>query len=359
MTVFPRSLADTMLAVTPRHLVLAICGSLAGCATPSSDIPDPSGARRLVRVAELALGAPAVAVVVTGNLAYVGCGDQGIVVVDVSEPRAPEVIGRLEAPRADAIAYSEDRLFALARADGFSVAEELVLTPIDVVDPRAPLALETRPIDGACCIAAAAARAVVGAGKSLLIGAEAKRPLARGVAAEDELLIAVAWRGERIAVVTAKQAGWLGRGRRHAMLELLDPKGASRGEVALGEVNPIQSGQGDLALTADAAYVVVGGRFRQVALPAEGAPIATTDLAIPGARSIALGSDFAAIGGDGLWIVTLGETPELADRITLENAPRDVAVRDDFVIAAVGELGLRVYQVERPEEPSADGVEPE
>lgn len=348
-----------MLLVTPRHFVFAICWSLAGCATPSNDVPDPSGSRRLIRVAELDLGVPAVAVVVTGNLAYVGCGDQGIVVVDVSEPRAPEVIGRLESPRADAIAYSEDRLFALARADGFSVTEKLGLTPIDVVDPRAPLALETRPIDGACCVAAAAARAVVGANVSLSIGAETKRPLTRVVAAVDELVIAAAWRGERIAVVTATKTGWLDRGRRHAMLELFDHKGVSRGEVALGEVNPIQTGDGDIALTADAAYVVVGGRYRQVALPADGTPIATTDFSIPGARSIALGSDFAAIGGDGLWIVTLGDSPVIADRITLENVPRDVAVRDDFVIAAVGELGLRVYLVERPEDPSAAGAEPE
>lgn len=351
--------ADNIAPVPTRITAIAVLALVSSCASEPPKPPQPTGARRLVRIAELELGASAQAIVSANGIAYVGCGEAGVVIVDVSEPRAPEILARLDSVRADALAYSEDRLFALARPAGLEVGNKSALTPIDVVDPRAPIALDSRPIDRACCVAAAAARAVVGAGTALHIGADSRRTIPRTIAADDETVVAIAWRGERIAAITATAVKWLGRGDRNAVLELFDSKGVARGEVALGDASALRCGDGDVALEVDRAYAVAGGRLLAIATPRDGAPSLLADLALPGSRSLAIGRDFAAVGGEALAIVDLAGPPTLADRIVLDSPARDVAMSDDALLVASGDRGLRIYAVERPGLEPSNATEPE
>src|SRR5262245_44553540 len=98
------------------RLIACVAGLLvAACAREVVVPPPESGSLELTRVAELALGSPAIAITISDRVAYVALASGGISVVDVSEPRAPEALTRLDAVRADALGFSEDRVFALAR----------------------------------------------------------------------------------------------------------------------------------------------------------------------------------------------------------------------------------------------------
>ncbi len=345
----------------PRWVGVAALPLLAGCATESGAPLPESQSFDVTRISDLKLDAAVRSIAAGQGVVFVGLGNGEVVAIDVSEPLAPEAIGKVEHVDANLLAFSEDRLFALAPNS---------LTTIDAVDPRAPKILEHRDVNGGSSLAASAARAIVTAGNRVLVGAEAQRPQVLPFtdtgATGDTVGIAVAWRAERIGVVTTTPGDIFSRGAVPQLRIFESRRGKALlaaeqlGSIELGSAGELAGCKSaDLVLAhdrSDRAYLCASGHVLGVDLGDATAPKPFLDLAVPGARTIGFGREFLAVGGDGLTVIDVAQdaAPTISRRAGSGSAILDLAVVGDLVFVAAGEDGLRIYRVSRPSPPSAD-----
>lgn len=111
-----------------KHFV-DICGFIAAlllCATAKSQFCAP------YELGRVPTSGDALNIVVSGNIAYVACGEQGVDIFDISSLASPVLLATLDTPGvARAVDVSGNHLFVADRLEGLQV--------IDVSDPLQPV----------------------------------------------------------------------------------------------------------------------------------------------------------------------------------------------------------------------------
>lgn len=311
-------------------------------------------------------GDPALALVLDEELAYVAAAERGVLIIDVSNPRAPSLRGSLaiEGSIATGIAKAGDLLF---------VVDGTALRIIDVSDPAAPALRSSTPIEGyAAYVAARDSRvfvAAIGGGFSIIDVSDPDRPnLLSSLAAVSG---PVAVRGD-----VAHVAG--------SVIDISDPAApVIRGgtsfdgyDIAVDGETAYLATQNGLAIldAADPATPVIRGEFlvrgpgESMALSGglvylggyEISALDVTDPALPvlvarydlpgfGARDMVVrnGLAYLAAGPEGLQIVDLSSPGTAAPegKFAATGTPREVALSGDLALVAGGEGGLFVFDV--------------
>jgi len=112
--------------------------ALAGCAASAGAQMEGDGmsrGRELPIVAQVDPGGPVRALAIRDGVAYVCCDYFGLVTMDLSDPRAPRVLGRCDTFQAFDVALRGDYAFVADRFGGVQV--------VDVSDPAAPALVTT------------------------------------------------------------------------------------------------------------------------------------------------------------------------------------------------------------------------
>lgn len=353
---FDRRSRSTARHTEIRHLALGLLGLLGAIGCGSEPIAPPKSLDQTVSlelelVGRLPLGGKPTALVVVGAVAYVATLENGIQVIDVTVPESPEILSTIRDVAADRLAFSEDRLFALER--GRSMLGLLSggrLAVYDVLDPKQPVALDPRPIEQASDVAANAARAVVGAGHRILVGAEGSQPLAIDAAPGDrERVIATAWRGNRVAILTQHTAAWLGA----ATAECVVLEG--RRPVKVGSLSlPAAFSAADpeawkIELTAQSAWLAGSDRLVEIDLADPKSPTIARELPIPGLRGFALSSDHLAILADEFRLLRRSNLERIPLRGVLPQSTAVAAtLRADTLFVLDSERGLSILRLVTP-----------
>lgn len=230
------------------------------------DAEAPLGALRLT--GQGAAGEPRVDL--AGDLAAVALGEQGLRIVDVSAPRAPRLLGAIEAVAAVYdVGVQGDLAFAVAGAHGLRV--------LDVADPRKPSELGSFDPDAPVrCVAIQGTLAAACAGDlRLLEVGDPARPVEIGRWAPPEAETGTSDRPLRAVALRDGLAFLSGAGADLRVLDLAEP--ARPRELARlegqGQGGPIQlrdelafvaAGWGGLVIVdvADPAHPVELGRYR-------------------------------------------------------------------------------------------------
>lgn len=252
-----------------------------------------------------------------GDLAAVALGEQGLRIVDVSTPRAPRLLGAIEAVAAVYdVAVAGDLALAIAGEHGLRV--------LDVADPRVPRELGSfDPVAPVRCVAVQGALAATCAGDLRLLDlGEPARPVEIGRWAPPE---AATWTSERPLRAVALRDGLAflsGAGADLRVLDLAEPArprelGRLEGQ---GQGGPIQ-------LRDDLAFVAAGW-----------GGLVIVDVADP-ARPVELGRYRPES-----WRLDV-------DRPDLVRAAVDVWVDGDLALVASEEDGLHVLDVSDPGQP--------
>ncbi|MBI4881203.1 MAG: hypothetical protein HY812_16330 [Planctomycetes bacterium] len=350
---------------TSRTLLCWLAPLLASCAAETVQ-PPPAASDSLVAwgLGGVDLGAEASRVVLCGPLAFVGCGEAGVRVVDVSEPRQPEVIAAVDDLAADAIAVAGDVLFVATLPSPWQPWTSGRVTSVGVIDPREPgprTAVE-RDLGEHVDIAAEGGWIAVAAGEEGLSLIEA-----RSLAAAD---LAPKWDAERADAVLVRRGLVFALGRRGEggllsaggeKRDILVAVNAERAELVcrldLAPAAAEDDGARDLALARDLLLIAGADQVRACRIGAEEILVLEA-LAVPGAAAIACDGDVGAVAtGDVVLLDLAGaEAPRVARRIQTPGLARDVALKGRLLAVADGAAGLRLYEVRRRS--SSDGGEP-
>lgn len=335
-----------------RAVLVSSClalGSILGCASTRAELPSASGLATLRQGAALALdGAMARSIDVRDSIAAVGCGDDGLFLVDVSDPDTPTLLAHVPGLDASAVAFGTDGLVVASAAPAFGGSTRLQI--VDVLDPRQPIvgAPFAATFDAASPIGTESGSiAVVRRRDGPLVTDEHRLELAsvRAVVQDgidDAVLLRRGW-----LFVHATTARWRGDDSHRIVIADVD-RGEPRDTIPL-QASAAGSGAlgliGDDLLCAGAEQVDV---IRSVTTAARrhGAPI---DVA--GVRRIAVdGASAALLAAAGAHVVLVepqatGE-PGVSAALELEVVGQDVAMRGREVFVAAGAAGLVVVYVE-------------
>ncbi len=349
---------------TSRLLLAWLAPLLASCAAEAPQpTPATSDSLYVLPLGGVELDAEASRVVLCGPVAFVGCGAGGVRVVDVSEPRVPEVIAAIDDLPADALAVAGDVLYVATLPSRWWPWESGRITCVGVIDPRAPgprTALE-RDLGDNVDLAAAGAWLAVAAGEDGLSLIDAHTLAAVDLAAQWDAELADAVlvrRGQVFALGRLEPAGYFTGG--DAAQEVLIVVGASEAEL-LGRVElpPAATGSGgrDLALARDLLLIAGGEQVRAFRISGEEIQFLQA-LVTPGAVAVACDGDAGAVAtGDVVLLDLAGaEAPRVARRIQTPGVAQDVALSGRLLAVADGARGLQLYEVVR--RPSSDGGRP-
>ena len=334
-----------------RSFISLLCLLLAACANqpPAAAPVEPSGSLDAALVGSLSV-APAAAssVVLYGSLAFVGCGADGIRVVDVSDPTAPDVVATLDDLPADALCVDDDLLYVLAAPKGWFGGDGSI-TSVDMIDPREPGVRRTirRNMGEQNDLSAAGDSLALAAGDQGLF-------LGRGMSDSlvdlshhldsDRAISVLAGRDRLIAFGQSDEFDfWLGYGQTKNSLAVLEiPSGR-----LLARTEYPGEGSADMALSGDLLLLAHDDAVRVITIGPSGDPSEAVSLPVASARAVASDGKLAAAVGDGLFLIDLSapHLPALAGRTAIPGEARDVAVRGRLVAVAAGDAGLQLFKV--------------
>lgn len=339
--------------------VLAMIAALApSCAAPEDDVEPLPGAwpARLIGSSTLD-GASASSIVLRGPLAFVGCGEDGVKIVDVSKPEAPDVVGTVAAT-ADAVAVSGDSLFVLDLPSG--MGSEATLAVFDVLDPRAAEPVKSvtfdsaangdLAVDGRYVAVAAGARGLrVADSRQLLF---TSRPVPQGAERADSVLVK---KGVMFAL-GGPDRSWFSDDSGKGVLETASlDRNAPLGKFAVGALaarphalDGVAGPTGrQLFCDGDRLFVATAGGLElfDASDPRQLKPLGRTE--IEDAFRVSADGDLAACACGDLALVDVKDpaNPRVIATVPTPGIVLDVAVRGDLVFVAAGSGGLRVYQV--------------
>lgn len=351
-------------------LVALLTAITVGCGKTALVPPEPDGTLTVQTLGRLDV-APRIAqsVALSGPLALVGCGDDGVVIVDVSRPDAPIELATIDDVFADTVAAEAERVFVMTRSRLTRGAERAEL---DLLDPRTPLVLSRDELEdgGAVGIAVEGPNLafVTGAGGAERVG----RLGATTLDLNGEHGLACAIRRGQLYIVSAPET-WGGFGpatlRRYdadsatpnGSLPLVEPiadaKDAARGTRAAVVVagNSLLINTGDRVLQVDTGPDPDGGRGPT------GPPVGPSGLGTAGlgpiratlpisCSALAADLDVAATAGDDVLVIDLsGPAASVAARVKTPGSVTGVALKDGILAISDDVGGLRLFRVSRPE----------
>lgn len=352
LTLDPRS-GSTASRVGSRLLSLGLLGAV-GCGSESLAPPAPpslAAALELELVGRLPIGGQPTALVVVGPVAYVATRENGIQVIDITVPESPEILTTIRDITADRLAFSEDRLFALERGRStLGLLSGGRLATFDVLDPKQPVALDPRSIEQANDVAANAARAVVAAGHRILVGAEGAQPLAIDAATGDrERVVATAWRGNRVAILTQRTTAWLGAATAECVV-LEGRRPVKVGSLLLpASFSATDPNDWRIELTARSAWLAGSDRLMEIDLTDPKSPTIANDLPVMGLRGFALSGDHLAILGDEFRLLRRSDLERIPVRGVLPQPTALAAtLRGDTLLVLDSERGLSILRLVTP-----------
>jgi len=337
--------------------ILGLAGLLIWPASCSSTLapspPRPDGSLRAVEVGLLDLApAEALRVVITDSLAFVGCGEDGLRIVDISDPAAPEVVAVVAELRADALSLDDDLLYLLSLDSSWYFKDASSLSTVDVIDPRQPGPVRTikralgRPAD---LSVESSTLALAAGNEGLFLGRGLSDSLTdlTSLLASDSALAVLAGRDRVYAVGRSESFDfWLGYGDVQDALAALDA--ATFRLLARTELPAGAGGTIDLASTGDRLLLSRSDGLRVITIEPDGKPSRIISVPLPGARAVAADGNLGVVAGTHLALIDLADPalPRLAELSPLDPAARDVAILNRLVVVAAGASGLRLYQVE-------------
>ena len=334
-----RSSSVTALAL----LASAVAALLGGCAGPGEVPPvTTSGSLQLTPLGRLAFGgAEARSVTMTDGLCFVGCGEAGVRIIDVTDPTAPERLATIDDVRADHVAWAEDQLWILGVEDGM-FGDTATLTVIDVIDPRLPGVRRTTtfPVGGEVALSAEGASACIAAGTD---GARVVTGRALVVESADsvgdaDVGAALARRGMRI---------FHGRDGDQQVVFIAtnaEPDSSSGCAWVSDTVGP-----SDLALCGDVLLVANEQGVQLVDVVDATSPESMGTLPIAGARAIAARGRYGVVARRDESVValdlTVADRPQLAATVQTPGAANDVAILGDLIAVADGDAGIALIVI--------------
>ncbi|MFH0943801.1 MAG: hypothetical protein V2A76_01275 [Planctomycetota bacterium] len=328
-----------------------LCLLLAACSTPppAAETAGPTGSLSAAQVGSLSVApAEASTVFLYGSLAFVGCGADGVRIVDVSDPSQPEVVATLDDLPAGALCVDDDLLYVLDVPEGWFAGPASV-TSVDVIDPREPGVRRTirRSIGEPGDLSVAGdSLALAGGDEGLFLGrgmSDSLVDLSHHLDS-DRALSVLAGRDRLFAFGQSDDFDfWLGYGQTSNALVVLEiPSGRllSRTEFP-GE------GGADLAFTGDLLLLAHGDFVRVITVGPTGEPSRIISLHVDSVRAVSCDGSVAAAVGEGVTLIDLSEPdlPVLAARVAIEGTARDVAVQGRLVAVAAGGGGLQLFEV--------------
>lgn len=331
-----------------------VVGSVLGCASPSSDLPETSNTAALRVGSTLDLGgARARSVDVRDSIAAIGCGQGGLFLVDVSKPSEPSVLAHVRDLDASAVAFGTDGLVVASAASAFGGSPRLQV--VDVLDPRAPVVGEAFAVnfdvdtklstEGGTVAAARRRDGPLVTDEHRLELAQLRAIVQDGV--DDSVLLR---RGLLFVHATTKR--WNGDDSHRVVIAHAD-RGEARDTIALAASPPDTAA---LALVGDDLLCASADRVEIVTSITTPARRLANPLPIRNVRGIAVDRNaallLAADGGQLVWVEpqALGDWIALA-AIGLGDAGRDVALRGDVAFIATGDAGLTVVELVREPTP--------
>ena len=321
--------------------------SVSGCTTPVDLEPlAVSGTIRSTSLGRVDLGGRSPRCLgFQGSLLIVGCGPQGIAIVDASRSDAPVLVSTLDGVDAESLAVGPDYVLVAGRGALLSDAE---VTRVDLLDPREPMVIDDTPVSArrprltaegtSAAIAADALHFDGGRGRfePIDVGLDGAAPLGcllrRGV-----LFVIGAVDGSstpaalRLITIDADDRSVL------ADNELRIPTGASISDLCL-------------ALGRDSLLIGVGDGLIAVDVTDPRLPAMVEFTPITGVTSIAAGGDVGALlRDDAIYLLDLAELrPTVAGRIPLASPGRAIAFGED-VLAVADASGVSLYSPRRPD----------
>ena len=324
----PREVASVAL---PDARAIAVAGTVACVADGERgivllDVSDPrapreTGVRYLQDPQSVAL---------SSDIAYVACGAGGVRLIDVSDPRSPERLGVLASPDARALCLWAGQLLVADAVAGLRV--------FDLASPAAPRLIAELALAGAQGITAGGERAIVLAARSYSIIdlTDPARPVALA-----RVVQAVSW-----AALAEDGYAVVSSGSGVAVLDTVRPTGTPIDIVPASHVE-------SMALAGDLACVLEAESLRLLRMRVLGRPAVVGGAATAGnAGRIALEGNraFIAARSSGLLVFDVSEE---TSRRTFGSAiafnarfAEDVAADGSLAFVADGAAGLRIVAVE-------------
>lgn len=331
-----------------------VVGSVLGCASPSSDLPETTGAAELRVRSTLTLGdARARSVDVRDSVAAIGCGADGLFLVDVSKPSEPTILAHVEDLDASAVAFGTDGLVVASAAPAFGGSTRLQV--VDVLDPRAPVVGAAFAVNfdvGAKLSTEGGAVAATRRRDGPLVTDEHRLELAqlRAIVADGVDDAVLLRRG--LLFVHATTTRWNGEGSHRIVIA-----GADRGEAR--DTIPLSTSPPDtaaLALVGDDLLCASADRVEVVTSITTAARRLGAPLPVARVRAIAVDRNSALLLADDghhlVWVAPrpLGDWTAMA-AIALDEPARDVALQGDIAFVAAEDAGLTVVELVREPTP--------
>jgi len=316
------------------------------------DIADPANIRQ---VASLDLPARARDVAVMGGYAYLACSDAGLVIVDVTQPVMPHVVGQVALGWASGVAVDGGL--------GFVAADDQ-LHVVDVSDPAHPQAFGSVAIPGgAVAVAVADQYAYVGGpdGLHVVRCADPAQPVLTGSVATDGTVARVAIAGVHAFAATGARG-----------LQVVDVADPTAPHITC-TIDTARSAQ-DVAVVGTTVYLACND-YAYVPLP--GCGLFVIDAANPvrpatiGALDLGASAGDLAVAGSTAYVLTAGEPPfpsalQVVD-LTEPETPRVVgmlglpaasmlAVTPPYVVLGTNSPALLVIDVTDPAQPQYAGA---
>lgn len=329
-------------------------GAIVGCSSPGASLPATSGAAALRVASTLALGgASARSVDVRDSVAAVGCGSDGLFLVDVSRPDAPVVLSHLRDIDASAVAFGTDGLVVASAAPAFGGSTSLRV--VDVLDPREPVVGAPFSVtfdEGADLSTEGGSVAAPRRRNGPLVTDEHRLELAQSRAVVGDGIDDAVLLRRGLLFVHATTSRWNGADGHHVVIAPAD-RGEARDTIPLVASPP---SVGALALLGDDLLCASADRVEVVTSVTTPARRLVASLPIEDVRRMAVdGTSALLLAAGGRHVVLVepqaGGDPAPVAALELDAVGRDVAVRGADGFLAAGDAGLIVVRIERESSP--------
>lgn len=342
-----------------RFMVLCLA-LLPACQGPAGEAPtEDDRAPGLPPLARLPFdGAEASSVVITDSLAFVGCGEQGLRIVDISEPRMPVPLTSVEDQIIDSLAVKQDTLYILGHTDSL-FGSERNLTVVEVLDPRDPGPSRRTEKDGVGdrpSLSVDIPHIAIAAGENGFIVENIRTMAPYPSPSEDH-------GGTAIAVLIQNNTLFgfsrtsdfdfgLGYGDRSEHLLLADPETGETRALLNWEIPDDTDGPGSIALSGRILLLANGSELRTIDVSNPARPLALETMAAPGVTAIAAEGEVGVMVDGNLKVLDLSiaSKPRISRQAVTRGTARDVDIRGSIVAVADGAAGLVLFQLPRNDE---------